>query len=70
MITVFRSSKQLRLALLVSSVDHMVVAVDASFMGIMRSSPGDASTFIVGGATESSVVRAYWIAPQKQSSAP
>jgi hypothetical protein len=48
---------------LVSSASRMVVAVDASFVGIVRSSPGDVSMFVVVGATEGPAVRAVWIAP-------
>jgi hypothetical protein len=57
MIVVLRSSEKPRLALLVSSASRMVVVVDASFVGIVKSSLGDASTSIVGGATEGPSMR-------------
>jgi hypothetical protein len=70
MIVVLHSSEKPRLALLVSSAGRMAVAIDASFMGIMRSSPGDSSSLVIGGATEGPVVRVVWIAHQKHSAAP
>jgi hypothetical protein len=57
MIVVLCSSEKPRLDLLVSSISHKVVVVDASFVGIVRSSLGDASTSIVGGATEGPTMR-------------
>jgi hypothetical protein len=57
MIAILRSSEKPRLALLVSSAGHMVVVVDASFIGIVRSSPSDSLAIIIGGATEGSTVR-------------
>jgi hypothetical protein len=39
MIAVLCSSKKLRLTLLVSLIGRTVVAMDASFMGIVRSPP-------------------------------
>ena len=43
----------------------MVVLVDASFAGIVRSSPDDASMLIVGGAAESPAVSDVWMAPDR-----
>jgi hypothetical protein len=70
MIVVLRSSEKPRLDLLVSSTGRTVVAVDASFMRIVRSSPSDASVFVVGGATEGLTVRAVWIVARKHSTNP
>jgi hypothetical protein len=70
MVAMLCSSEKPRLALLVSSVGHIVVVVDASFVGIIRSSHGDASSFIIGSGIEGLAVRAVWIAPQKHSTAP
>jgi hypothetical protein len=61
-IIVLRSLEKPRLALLVSSIGHIVVAVDASFVGIVRSSHGDASSFVAGSAIEGPGVRVVWIA--------
>jgi hypothetical protein len=58
MIIVLHSLKKPRLALLVSFVDRIVVAVDASFVGIVWSSPGDASSYGDGSAIEGTTVRA------------
>jgi hypothetical protein len=58
MIIVLRSLEKPRLALLVSSAGCMVVVVDVSFIGIVRPSLDDASTLVVGGATEGLTVRA------------
>jgi hypothetical protein len=57
MIIVLRSLEKPRLALLVSSAGCMVVVVYASFIGIVRPSLNDASTLVVGGATEGPTVR-------------
>jgi hypothetical protein len=65
MITVLRSSEKPRLALLVSSFDRIVVAVDASFVGIVRSSPAGVLSFDVIRAIEGPTARAVWIAPPK-----
>jgi hypothetical protein len=70
MIVVLCSSEKLRLDLLVSLASHMVVAVDASFMGIVRSSPVDASVFVIGGTTEGPTVRVVWIVHRKHPSGP
>jgi hypothetical protein len=58
MTAVLRSSEKPRLTLLVSSAGRMAVAVDASLVGIVRSSPGDAPVPAVGGAVEGPAVRA------------
>jgi hypothetical protein len=70
MIVVLLSSEKPRLVLLVSSDGRIVVAVDASFVGIVRSSPGDASSFVAGSTIEGLVERVVWIAPRKHSTAP
>jgi hypothetical protein len=70
MIVVLRSSEKLRLTLLVSSVGRIVVAVEASFVGIVRSSPVGVSSFGVVGAIEGLDERAVWMAPRKHSAAP
>jgi hypothetical protein len=53
------------LALLVSLLGHIVVAVDASFVGIVRSSPVNVSLFGAGSAIEGPTARVIWIAPLK-----
>jgi hypothetical protein len=63
MIVILRSSEKPRLALLVSSAERIVVTIDALFMGIVRSSHVDVSSFGVVSTTEGSVTRAIWIAP-------
>jgi hypothetical protein len=65
MIVVLSLSRKPRLAFLVSSTKCMVVLVDASFAGIVRSSPDDASMLIVGGAAESPAVSDVWMAPDR-----
>jgi hypothetical protein len=70
MIDVLCSSEKSRLALLVSSVGRMVVAADASFVGIVRSSPYDASSFVAGSAIEGLAVRVVWIAPESSPHLP
>jgi hypothetical protein len=64
MITVLCSSEKSRLAFLVYSTGRMVVVEDASFVGIVRSSPHDVSAFVVGcpSATDGLVVRAVFMA--------
>jgi hypothetical protein len=58
MIAVLRSSENLRLILLVSSVGRIEVAVGASFKGIVKSSSTDLPSTYTGRATEGPVVRA------------
>jgi hypothetical protein len=70
MIIVLRSSEKPRLALLVSSDDRIVVAVDASFVGIVRLSPLGVSSLGVVGAIEGPAASAVWMAPGKYSTAP
>jgi hypothetical protein len=70
MIIVLRSSEKPRLTLLVFSVGHTVVAVDASFVGIVRSSPVGVLLFGVVGAIKGLVERDIWMAPRKHSAAP
>jgi hypothetical protein len=50
---------------LVSSIGRMVVTADALIAGIVRSSPSDASVFVVGycDAIEGPAVRVIWMAP-------
>jgi hypothetical protein len=64
MIIVLRSSEKPRLALLVSLVSRIVIAVDASFVGIVRSSPGDELSFVPRNDIEGPAARALWIAPK------
>jgi hypothetical protein len=70
MIIVLRSSKKPRLALLVSLVGHIEVAVDASFLGIVRSSPAGVSSFSAVSAIQGPAVTSVWITPQKHYVAP
>jgi hypothetical protein len=48
MTAILRSLEKPRFAFLVSLAGHMVVLVEASFAGIVRSSPSDASMLVVG----------------------
>jgi hypothetical protein len=57
MVTVLRSSEKTRLSLLVSLVGRIVVAVDALFVGIVRSSPIDVSSFGTGSDIEGPTAR-------------
>jgi hypothetical protein len=57
MIVILRLLEKPRLDFLVYSASRMVAVVDASFMGILRRCPVDASSFIVGSATEGLVAR-------------
>jgi hypothetical protein len=70
MIIVLRSLEKPRLALLDSLVSRIVVAIDASFVGIVRSSPGDALSFIPRNGIEGPAARALQIAPRKHSETP
>jgi hypothetical protein len=51
-------------------VSRKVVAVDASFVGIVRSSPSDELSFVPRNDIEGPAARALWIAPIKHSAAP
>lgn len=57
--------REAKVVLLGSSNSCMEVVGVASFTGIMRSSPGGVSVFVIGcrGATEGPAVRAIWMAP-------
>jgi hypothetical protein len=63
-IAILNLSEKPRLAFLVSSTGRMVLLVDASFAGIVRSSLGDSLALVVGGATEGPVVRVVLMASQ------
>jgi hypothetical protein len=63
MIVVLRSLKKQRLSLLVSLVGCIVVAVDASFVRIVRSSPVGVSLSGVVSAIVGSAARDVSIAP-------
>jgi hypothetical protein len=69
MLVVLRSSDKPRLALLVSSVGRIVVAVDASFVGIV-SFPIGLSSFGTISDIKGPAARAIWIAPRKHSTPP
>jgi hypothetical protein len=57
MTAVLRSSENLRLIILVSSVGRIEVAVEPSFEGIVKSSSTGLPSTYMGRATESSTVR-------------
>jgi hypothetical protein len=63
-IAVLHSSEKPRLTLLVSLVGRIMVVVDASFVGIVRSSPTSVSSFGVEGFIKGPVARAVWMAPE------
>jgi hypothetical protein len=67
---VLRSSENPRLILFVSSVSGIEVASNASFEGIMRSSPAVVSSLLARSAIEGPAIRAIWTAPRKHSVAP
>jgi hypothetical protein len=58
MTAVLRSSENLRLILLVSSVGYIEVTIGASFEGIVKSSSAGLSLTYTGRATEGPIVRA------------
>jgi hypothetical protein len=58
MIKVLRLSEKPRLILLVSLINHIVVVVDSSFVGIVSSSLAGVSSFHADDAIEGSAVRA------------
>jgi hypothetical protein len=63
MTAVLRSSENPRLILLVSLVDHIEVAVGASFEGIVKTSSTSLSSICAGRATKGPVVRAVYMTP-------